>query len=733
MIGDASFKQVIDRLRQRRLDGPPLSLLSKMAAMDRVNLCPCLGAAASVLIVCLTIASPHAARSAELVLSDFNETGFSYAFGGFSQTTGPSAVRLDSPLNDSGGAGLTLSPSLDLTSHAQSRFVVDMFTNPGNGVDDFDLELIDSSGRTGKWRFNVSTLDVGMPSTLVSATTLDSPTHGVGDFMNLDLSDVVTWQVLGTFTSPNPFDMSFDRVSISDTVAPPPAYPGGEPNAPWRTEAAARIAANRMAHLQINVTDALGNPVSGAGASVRMQQHEFGFGSAVVGSRLRDNNPVHAMYKQKVAELFNLATLENNLKWPPWEGEWGPGFTQQGAANAVAWLAGQDIDVRGHVMVWPGYGNLPQPAKAVLDGAPLNAAEQQQLRDLIAQHIADIGGTFAGQLAAWDVVNETRTNHDVMDNLAEGNLAMVDWFAQARAADPQARLYLNDFGILNSGGGTNTFNQGQYFNTLQFLLDNNAEIDGVGFQAHFSPGDLTGPEQIWDILDRFDQLGLDMQITEFDFNTGDEQLQAMFTRDFLTAVFAHEGVDDFVMWGFWEDAHWRPDAAMFRSDWSIKPNGQVYLDLVFDEWWTDEDVATGAAGAVDLDGFKGDYELTIDHQGRQQVVHVTLTDGGLVVDVALALLSADFSGDAQVDGNDLSIWTGSFGEVAQQDSGDSDGDLDADGRDFLLWQRQVGMAVAAQATAVPEPPCRFLIGTAMIAILAIGRVNGRSRCPRRAR
>ena len=114
-----------------------------------------------------------------------------------------------------------------------------MIPNAGNGANLFDLELIDSSGRTGKWSFGVSNLETGTPGTLVSTTTLANPSHGIGDFANLNLSDITTWQILGTFSSPAPFDLSFDRVVISDNAQAPPAYPGAEPDAPWRAEAAA--------------------------------------------------------------------------------------------------------------------------------------------------------------------------------------------------------------------------------------------------------------------------------------------------------------------------------------------------------------------------------------------------------------------------------------------------------------------------------------------------------------
>ncbi|QDS98075.1 endo-1,4-beta-xylanase [Adhaeretor mobilis] len=675
----------------------------------------------------LAAASARPASATDIVLSDFNSTGFNYTFSGFSQSIGATSVTLSDPVDDIGGAGLNLSSPLDLSSFADGRIVVDMFTNPGNSGDQFLVELVDSAGITGKWGFDSSSLGTGTPGTLVASTTLANPTSSVGNFQQFDFTNVTKFQVLGTYGSLAPFDMSFDRVLISDTVTAPPAYAGAEPDAPWRAVADARIAANRMDNIQVNVKDALGNTLSGANVSVEMTEHEFGFGSAVVGFRLRDNNPSYATYKQKTAELFNIATLENNLKWPPWDGEWGNLYSQTGAQDAVNWLASNSIDVRGHTMVWPGYDVLPNSIQNLLDQAPLNAAQQTQLRNAVSAHIADVGGAFAGQLSAWDVINEVRVHHDIMDNLPEGDAVMIDWFTQAMAADPAAKLFLNDYGILDSSGATNTANQQLYFDTLEYLQNNGAPIDGVGFQAHFAVddttlnNDLTGPEQLWTIFDRFEQLGLDMQITEFDINTTNQQLQADYTRDFLTAVFAHEGMDDFVMWGFWEGAHWRPNAAMFNQDWSIKPNGQAFLDLVYDEWWTDEDLIA-ADGSINLDGFKGEYEVTIMLNGQEQTVTATLTEGGLVLDVALSLLSADFDGNGDVDAADLATWQGNYATAsgAIQPQGDADGNTSINGLDFLTWQTQYGDSAGALSNAVPEPS-GLLLG-----LLVVGAM-GRSR------
>lgn len=594
------------------------------------------------------------AGAMEFEIADFNNTAMHWTWGDYQWQSGPTQTRIYDPVDSTGGAGRSLG-GIDLSGLTDARWVVDFTKNAGNGSNNFSVTLADTSERRGTWTFNTSGTPTGTPTSLVSTTTLASPTGGTNQ-ANLDLSKISFFQIDGEWGNPNPFDVSFDNLKLSNEVAPPPAYPGQAPNAPWRAEAAARIDAIRKADLTVQVTDSAGYPLQGATVGVAMQQHEFGFGSAVTAVRLRDNNPAYGTYQEKVQQLFNIATIENNLKWPPWNGEWGNSFTQSGATAAVEWLLANNIDVRGHNVIWPGYSNLPNTVKQILDGAPLDATEQAALRTAIANHIDDIAGTFAGKLADWDVINEVWDNHDVMDSLDEGNAAMVDWFNRVRANDPTATLYLNDYSILSTGGATNTAKQQFYYDTLEYLKDQGAPIGGVGFQGHFGEDTLTGPEQLWEILDRFEALGLDMQITEFDFGTDDEQLQADYTRDFLTAVFAHEGIDDFIMWGFWENAHWRPNAAMYRSDWSLKPNGQAFLDLVFNQWWTNEILTSDPDGLAALRGFKGEYNVTVSLGDETIVMPVTLADGGLQLQISLPILAGDFDGDGDVDGQDFLLW-----------------------------------------------------------------------------
>jgi endo-1,4-beta-xylanase len=107
----------------------------------------------------------------------------------------------------------------------------------------------------------------------------------------------------------------------------------------------------------------------------------------------------------------------------------------------------------------------------------------------------------------------------------------------------------------------------------------------------------------------FSEFNLPIQITEFDFETKDERLQAEFTRDFLTLCFSHPRIDAFLMWGFWEGRHWRPGGAMLRKDWSEKPAWRVWRELVHGRWKTEATGATGADGTYQLRAFRGEYEI----------------------------------------------------------------------------------------------------------------------------
>lgn len=350
-----------------------------------------------------------------------------------------------------------------------------------------------------------------------------------------------------------------------------------------------------------------------------MIRHAFPFGSAVAAEQLLSESEDGERYRRTVQDLFNRVVLENDLKWFHWRSH------RERTLAALKWLREHGLPVRGHTLVWPSWHNSPREWESL-------QKDSEGLRRAVRDHVTEEASAVRGQVVEWDVINEPYANDQIMEVLGED--VMVEWFRAARAADPEAKLYINDYGIL-SAGGIDRRHQDHYHETIRMLIEKGAPIEGIGMQGHFG-SHLTPPERLWEILDRFAELGLEIQITEFDINNSDEMIQAAYTRDFLTAMFAHPAVKGVLTWGFWEGRHWIPKAAMFRRDWSLKSNGQAWIDLVKKQWWTDEQGTTDATGRYTTRGFLGDYQVEASAGTGSVRQTATLTEAGLELRLVLA-------------------------------------------------------------------------------------------------
>ena len=409
-------------------------------------------------------------------------------------------------------------------------------------------------------------------------------------------------------------------VKVEDLPRVATSYAGREADAPWRAEALARIEQIRKGDLAIRVVDADGRPVAGAKVRATLKRHAFGFGTCVSMTLLKDGRDADR-YRQTLKTLFNHAVIENELKWPP--------IAQRGYDNPdklVQWCLDNGLAVRGHVLVWPSEGRLP-PEVVKLGDQP------EKLAAAIVEHITRTVTRYRGKLIDWDVVNEPYAHHWAMDQLG-GNDVMADWFRAAHATDPDVKLWINDYEILASGDMLDTPHQNHFFQTVQRLKELGAPVHGVGMQGHFG-SNITSPQNMLKILDRFAALGVRIKVTELDIQLGDEALRSDFYRDLFITLFSHPSVDAIMQWGFWEGSHWIPPSALFARDWSLRPHGQVFLDLM-KQWHTDATVATGADGTAQVRGFLGEYEVEATRpDGTTAKIAVTLPGEGASVQVQI--------------------------------------------------------------------------------------------------
>jgi endo-1,4-beta-xylanase len=142
-----------------------------------------------------------------------------------------------------------------------------------------------------------------------------------------------------------------------------------------------------------------------------------------------------------------------------------------------------------------------------------------------------------------------------------------DWvvwaFKKARQYLPNARLHINDYGILNS-----TFSTGMYIKLINILLDSNL-IDGIGLQAHGL--ESTDINTIKDNLKSLAATGLPIYITEYDVNIADDQQQSTIYQEQFPVFWNHRSVNGVTLWGYKQGQIWKTDAYLVKTDGTERP------------------------------------------------------------------------------------------------------------------------------------------------------------------
>lgn len=281
-----------------------------------------------------------------------------------------------------------------------------------------------------------------------------------------------------------------------------------------------------------------------------------------------------------LAREFNSVTPENEMKWS--ELSPAPFVYDFARADAlVAFAEANGLRVRGHTFVW-GRPNGPTAwLDADLAAAPDPAA---RLQDLMLDQIATVGGRYAGRIHTWDVVNEPLAfASGVLEPGSPyqqllGDAFLADAFRAARAADPSARLYLNE---------TNTERLAGKFASLlalaEGLVAQGVPIDGIGLQGHF----LAAPRKADVVaqLRAIEALGLEAEITELDlplllFSNAVDPLaaQAQAYADLFSACLEVSACKGITTWGISDADTWLDSLPPFDF---FAPNRPLLFDEHF--------------------------------------------------------------------------------------------------------------------------------------------------------
>ena len=296
-------------------------------------------------------------------------------------------------------------------------------------------------------------------------------------------------------------------------------------------------------------------------------------------------------YAATLAREFDQLEAENEMKWS----QLRPAkdrFDFAAADELVRFAKENGMLVRGHTLLW--HQAVP---KWLSDGQ----WTWNDLSQLMAEHIQTVVKHFAGSVYAWDVVNEAfhpdgslRSSiwYDSPGTGAEGPYGYIERaFVLAHAADPQAKLFYNDYAF--EGGG-------QKFEAILAMArdfkDRGVPIDGIGFQCHFALDSISAA-MLEKTMRAFTDLGLEVQITELDIrlpldragqvNSQDLERQAQQYGEVVQACLGVRGCTAVQVWGF-SDAHsWISRssrgygaATLFDQEYRPKPAYGVVLSLL---------------------------------------------------------------------------------------------------------------------------------------------------------
>jgi endo-1,4-beta-xylanase len=312
-------------------------------------------------------------------------------------------------------------------------------------------------------------------------------------------------------------------------------------------------------------------------------------GTAVAATPAWNVDPLHddPTYAALVADQFNVIVPENVMKFDQVEPSRGT-FRFTDADAVVAFAQAHQQVVRGHCLLWHRQsGWLFDDAGTLVSGVA--AAD---LPAILQEHVTTVVEHFKGQVAYWDVVNEAIADDQAAGLSVEASLRNAAWaryypraagekkykwiedaFRAAHAADPDAKLFYNEYGDegLNGWGHKSDYT----YALVKQLLADGVPVHGVGMQMHVDTSGYPLNDHFAENVKRFTDLGLEVHVTELDVKvtTGGLEAQKAVYQGLLEAALANPGVTAFLTWGLDDGHSWLTSGSPlpFDASYGAKP------------------------------------------------------------------------------------------------------------------------------------------------------------------
>ncbi|KAK1978256.1 family 10 glycosyl hydrolase [Colletotrichum cereale] len=271
-----------------------------------------------------------------------------------------------------------------------------------------------------------------------------------------------------------------------------------------------------------------------------------------------------------IASNFGQVTPEYSMKWDAVEPARGS-FDFNNADYLVGWAQENGGKViRGHTLLW--YRALPDWVSEITDPATLT--------EVIETHVGTVVGRYKGIVRSWDVVNEPFDDDGTLRSSVFSQVLGEEYigiaFRAARAADPDAKLYVNDYNLDVAGWTKVT----AVVDKVNEWIGEGIPIDGIGSQSHLVPGMAA------DVQGALEQLASssvsEIAITELDITGAPPD-------DYATVVAACLNVPKCLgvtVWGVSDQDSWESEAQplLFDENYEPKPAYQAIVAMLRQGW-----------------------------------------------------------------------------------------------------------------------------------------------------